>query len=182
VLYVWAQRKPETLSASCPAKFILLVRSGALPCVDACRPVFHSFSACQRGSGSERDSTREPSRLSQIVSCGRASVRWQGCVSCMGRRGGRETFSRFFSHARHCQVKKSCAARLLAWLMLCLTSRMSLVRTRHRAFAKDRLGLGNRLKAASALALDVPARGWVQHGHASDRGRSSPIVTHACSQ
>ena len=45
----------------------------------------------------------------------------------------RQAFSPFFSHARHCQLQIGCAGRDLPCLNPCLTSRMSLVRTRHRA-------------------------------------------------
>jgi hypothetical protein len=51
----------------------------------AVAPCLALMPACQRWSGSERDSTREPS---QIMSCGRASLWWQGCVICVGGPGG----------------------------------------------------------------------------------------------
>jgi len=49
------------------------------------------------------------------------------------QRARRQTFSPFFSHARHCQLQIRCGERDLPCLNPCLTSRMSLVRTRHRA-------------------------------------------------
>ena len=110
----WAQRRPEPRSAVLPACFVFLSFSSAMPCAIECRAVFPFLPQCQRRRRKPTECEEEVSQSSHVLSFGRASLWSHTRMAGAGRRGKPETFSHFFSHARHCQSKKSYAARLLA--------------------------------------------------------------------